>query len=166
MVSISLHPAAGRSHAGERLLRRLYLELKKAGKLVARRKGAVLFRQGGRPRGAVLLARGQVRLWMTSRRGVPVAFHVISAPCILGLPATMSGHPYNFNAALTNDAQLALLPRKSILKVLHQHQGLALCVVEILSHGVSEMMGRHKRAARKVPQKARSAMPVSTALRR
>jgi CRP-like cAMP-binding protein len=166
MVSIPLHPGAGRSHAGDRLLRRFYLELKKAGKFVTRRKGATLFRQGGRPRGAFLLARGQARLWMTSRRGTPLGFHLISAPCVLGLPATFSDHPYNFNAVLTEDAQVARLSRASILKVLHKHQGLALCVVDILSHGVSEMMAHHKRDGRRSPQKARSAMPVSTALRR
>ena len=166
MVSIPLHPGSGRSHAGERLLRRLYLGLKKAAKFVDRRKGATLFRQGGRPRGAFLLARGQARLWMTSRRGTPLGFHFISAPCVLGLPATVSDHPYNFNAVLTADAQVACLSRQAILKVLHQHQGLALCVVDLLSQGVSEMMAHHKRDGRKVAQKARSAMPVSTALRR
>lgn len=166
MVSIPLHPGAGRSHAGDRLLRRLYLALKKAGKFTSRRKGATLFRQGGRPRGAFLLARGQARLWMTSKRGAPVGFHFVSGPCMLGLPATVSDHPYNFNAVLTADAQVARLPRQAILKVLHKHHSLALCVVDILSHGVSDMMAHHKRRARKSPQKARSAMPVSTALRR
>jgi CRP-like cAMP-binding protein len=167
MVSIPLHPGTGRSHAGDRLLRRLYLELKKSGKFTARRKGATLFRQGGRPRGAFLLTRGQARLWMSSRRGTPLGFHLISAPCVLGLPATVSSHPYNFTAVLTEDAQVACLQRQTILKVLHKHQGFALCVVELLSHGMSELMARHKQdVLRKSPQKARSAMPVSTALRR
>ncbi len=166
MVSIPLHPGAGRGHAAARSLRRLYLELKKTGKLVSRRQGATLFRQGGRPRGAFLLVRGQARLWMTSRHGSPVAFHFISGPCILGLPATVSDHAYNFNAVLTADAQVARLSRPAILKVLHQHQSLAWCVVDLLSHGVSELMAHHKRNGRRSPQKARSAMPVSTALRR
>jgi CRP-like cAMP-binding protein len=166
MVSIPLHPGSGRSQAGDRLLLRLYTELKRSGRIVARRKGAKLFRQGGRPRGAFLLASGQARLWMCSRTGTPISFHLISAPCVLGLPATVSAHPYNFTAVLTEDAQVVRLERKSIVKVLHKHQGLALCVVDLLSRGVSEMMAHHKQAARKPAQKARSAMPVSTALRR
>ena len=162
MVSIPL----GGASAGDRQLRRLYTELKKAGRFVARRKGAILFRQAGRPRGAFLLASGQARLWMSSKRGAPVSFHLISAPCVLGLPATVSAHPYNFTAVLTSDARVALLPRNRILKVLHEHQGLALCVVDLLSRGVQEMVSRHKGSAHKTPRKAQSAVPVSTALRR
>ena len=149
MVSIPLHPGRGRSKAGDRLLHRLYTELKKSGKFVARRKGARLFQQGGRPRGAFLLASGQARLWMSCKRGTPVSFHVISAPCMLGLPATVSAHPYNFTAVLTQDARVARLQRQAILKVLHKHHTLALCVVDILSHGVSDMMAHHKHTAHK-----------------
>jgi CRP-like cAMP-binding protein len=145
MVSIPLHGAK----TADRRLRRLYLELKKAGIFVARRRGAVLCRQAGRPRGAFLLSTGQARLWMESRHGDPVAFHAISAPCILALPATMAGHPYNFHAALTSDAQVARLDRKAILRVLEKHPGLAMCVVEVLGRGVVDMMKHPVRAVRK-----------------
>lgn len=166
MVSIPLHPVSGRSGAGDRLLRQLYTELRRAAKLVARRKGATLFRQGGRPRGAFLLSKGSARLWMYSDRGEAISFHLIKAPCVLGLPATVSGHTYNFTAVLTEASEVARLERPVILKVLHKHQGLALCVVDILSRGVAEMLDHHKRGVRRKAKKARSAMPVSTALRR
>lgn len=149
MVSIPLHPGRGQRQAGDRRLQRLYRELKQAATFVARRKGAVLFQQGMHSRAAYLLARGQARLWMRSDRGEALTFHLVSGPCILGLPATMSRKGYNFTAALTTDAQVARLTRKSILKVLQQHQNLALCVVEILGRGVAEMSAHPKRAARK-----------------
>lgn len=162
MVSIPLNGAK----AGDRRLRRLFRELKNASSLVSRKKGSYLMRQGGKNHGACLLASGQARLSMRSDRGQTVAFHLISAPCVLGLPATLSRRPYNFTAVLSSDAQVACLDRDAVLAILRKHQSLALCVVEILGRGVSEMRAHPKRAPRKTAQKARSAVPVSTALRR
>ncbi len=142
MVSIPLPRAGSARNGNARALRRLYTELQKNARAVTRRRGAVLFRQGRPSRGVYLLTRGAARLWMTSPEGAELSSHAIAAPCMLGLPATMHGQPYNFSAQLTEDSGVARLEREDILSVLRRHHHLAVYVVEMLSQGVQEMV-RH-----------------------
>ena len=52
---------------------------------------------------------------------------------ILGLSASMSGKPYELTAEMMDNAQVAFIKRKDLLKFLREHREACLQVVHLLS---------------------------------
>lgn len=100
--------------------------------------GEVLFRRGDPVKGAYLVLDGTV--WMgQDEEEARYPGRLLSAGCVLGLPATLSGEPYSLTAKVREDARLALVPRAAMLHLLHDDANLSLEVLRVLSEEISEM---------------------------
>jgi CRP-like cAMP-binding protein len=106
--------------------------------LVSKPKGTILFRRGDRVSGLFLILRGKVSLGLESESSV-FPTRTLPAGCIAGLPGTVSGNPYSLTAEVIQDAELAFVPRKAVLDILHQDSVLCFQVMEMLSGEISQI---------------------------
>lgn len=130
MVSVSLQrPRAG---AARHTLRALRAELKKISVLRTRARGAVLYRQGQRPRGVYLLAEGRAVLRLRNAAGHQVWVKTVAAPAIIGLPATLGNYPYLVSAELTAECRVGFISGRLLRELLRREPKLGLRVIELL----------------------------------
>lgn len=96
-------------------------------------KGAVLFAEGQEPRGAFILCNGRTKLYGTSASGKSVIFRIAEAGEIIGLPSTLSGHPYELTAESLEPTQANFIHRGDFIAFLREHGESALRVAQMLS---------------------------------
>ncbi|MFL6301018.1 MAG: Crp/Fnr family transcriptional regulator [Terriglobales bacterium] len=96
-------------------------------------KGAVLFLEGQEPRGVFILCHGRVKLSTSSSDGKTVILRIAEAGEVLGLGASVAGHPYDTSAELLEPAQANFVDRKDLLNFLEKHGDAALRVAQRLS---------------------------------
>lgn len=96
-------------------------------------RGEALFHEGRPPRGIFVLCEGRAKLYVCSETGKRLMLRVASPGEILGLSATMSGKPYELTAEVMDNAQVAFIKRKDLLKFLRDHREACLQVVHLLS---------------------------------
>jgi CRP-like cAMP-binding protein len=100
--------------------------------------GAVLFRRGDQVKGVFLILAGEV--WMgLEERDSAYPSRLLGAGCAAGLPATLSGEPYSLAAKVTENAQIAFIPRRAMLDLLRRDSTLSLEIMRLLSEEISEM---------------------------
>ncbi len=82
---------------------------------------------------------------------------------VLGLSATMSGKPYEVTAELLDNAQVAFVRRKELLKFLKENQDACMQIVHLLSQDLHTAFDRvrtvglmRSRRSRLVPYRARA----------
>lgn len=99
-------------------------------------RGATLFIEGRLPRGVFVLCEGRAKLSVTAKddTGKRLMLRVAGPGEVLGLSATMSGKPYEVTAEMLDDAQVAFIRRKELLRFLREHREACLQVVHLLSH--------------------------------
>jgi CRP/FNR family transcriptional regulator, cyclic AMP receptor protein len=96
-------------------------------------RGAVLFREGQPARGIFVLCDGRARLSVCSESGKRMTLRIAGPGEILGLSAALAGSPHEITAELLDNAQVAAVRRKDLLRFLHEHREACLQVVNLLS---------------------------------
>jgi CRP/FNR family transcriptional regulator len=96
-------------------------------------RGDILFHEGRLPKGIYVLCEGRAKLSVCSEAGKRLMLRVAGPGEVLGLSATMSGKPYEITAEVLDDAQIAFVRRKDLLKFLRDYREACMQVVHLLS---------------------------------
>jgi CRP/FNR family transcriptional regulator len=96
-------------------------------------RGTVLFREGHPSRGVFVLCGGRARLTVCSDGGKRLLLRIAGPGEVLGLSASLSGSAYEVTAEVTDDAKVAVVKRKDLLRFLRHHREACLRVVNLLS---------------------------------
>ena len=95
-------------------------------------KGATLFVEGQPPRGVFVLCSGRVKLSATSADGRTLIVRISEPGEVLGLPATITGKPYELTAEVIEPTQANFIPRQEFLGFLREFGEAALRVAQQL----------------------------------
>ena len=106
-------------------------------------KGAILYVEGQEPRGVFILCAGRVKLSTTSADGRTLILRIGESGDVLGMPATVTGKPYELTADVLEPTQANFIHRQDFLDFLRDHGDAALRVAqqlgEIYHSAVAEM---------------------------
>jgi CRP/FNR family cyclic AMP-dependent transcriptional regulator len=106
-------------------------------------KGATLFVEGQSPRGVFVLCSGKVKLSTSSADGRSLILRISESGEVLGLPATVTGKPYELTADVIEPTQANFISRQDFLLFLREHGEAALRVAQQLGEtyhsAISEM---------------------------
>lgn len=94
---------------------------------------AVLFVEGQAPRGVFVVLRGRVKLSVSSRDGRTLILRIAEAGDVLGVSACVSGNAYEATAETLEGSEIAFLKRADVLRLMQNHNDLALWLAESLS---------------------------------
>lgn len=95
-------------------------------------KGATLFVEGQAPRGVFILCGGRVKLSTSSTDGKTLIVRISEPGEVLGLPATVTGKPYELTADVLEPTQANFISRKNFLDFLREYGEVALRVAQQL----------------------------------
>jgi len=95
-------------------------------------KGATLFVEGQLPRGVFILCNGRVKLSTSSADGKTLILRISETGEVLGLPATVTGKPYELTADVIEPTQANFIARQDFLLFLREHGEAALRVAQQL----------------------------------
>lgn len=95
-------------------------------------KGATLFVEGQSPRGVFILCAGKVKLSTSSADGRTLILRISENGEVLGLPATVTGKPYELTADVIEPAQANFISRSDFLAFLREHGEAAVRVAQQL----------------------------------
>src|SRR3984957_19528725 len=96
-------------------------------------KGATLFVEGQPARGVFILCTGHVKLSTSSSDGRTLILRISEPGDLLGLPATISGRPYEVTADVIEPTQANFISQPDFLNFLREHGDAALRVAQELS---------------------------------
>jgi len=96
-------------------------------------KGAALFVEGEEARGVYILCEGRVKLSTTSIDGRTLITRIAETGDVLGLPATVSGKPYELTADVLEPSQANFISRPDFLKFLAENGEVGMRVAEELA---------------------------------
>jgi len=96
-------------------------------------KGATLFVEGQPSRGVFILCAGHVKLSTSSSDGRTLILRISEPGDLLGLPATISGKPYEVTADVIEPTQANFISHTDFLNFLREHGEAALRVAQELS---------------------------------
>jgi CRP/FNR family transcriptional regulator len=122
---------------------------------VAYPKGAVLFMEGQTASGIFAVCSGQVKLSTSSLEGKAMILRIAEAGELLGLPATLSGRPYEVTAEVSEQARVNFIPRAAFLRFL-SHPEAVIQVAQLLAdshyaeHEVIQSLGLSRSASEKL----------------
>jgi CRP/FNR family cyclic AMP-dependent transcriptional regulator len=121
-------------------------------------KGATLFVEGQAPRGVFILCSGRVKLSTCSADGKTLIMRISDTGEVLGLPATITGKPYELTADVIEPTQANFISRQNFLNFLLENGDVGLRVAQqlgeiyhsaitvmrtlSLSHSVAEKLSR------------------------
>lgn len=95
-------------------------------------KGATLFVEGQSARGVFVLCSGRVKLSTSSADGRTLILRISESGEVLGLPATVTGKPYELTAEVIEPTQANFIAREDFLRFLREHGEAALRVAQQL----------------------------------
>ena len=95
-------------------------------------KAATLFVEGQSPRGVFILCNGRIKLSTSSADGKSLIVRIAEPGEVLGLPATVTGKPYELTAEVIEPAQANFIARQDFLTFLREHGEAALRVAQQL----------------------------------
>jgi len=95
-------------------------------------KGATLFVEGQTPRGVFILCSGRVKLSTSSGDGKSLIVRIADPGEVLGLPATVTGNPYELTADVIEPTQANFIARGDFVTFLRDHGEAALRVAQQL----------------------------------
>lgn len=94
---------------------------------------ALLFTEGQRPQGIIVVMRGQVKLSTTSADGMTMVVRIAKEGETLGLSATVLGQPHELTAQTMEPCRTKLIPREPFLAWLRANPEAALHVAHRLA---------------------------------
>ncbi len=95
-------------------------------------KGATLFVEGQTGRGVFILCTGRVKLSTSSFDGKTLIVRLSEPGEVLGLPATVTGTPYELTAEVVEPTQANFISRQDFLNFLREYGDVALRVAQQL----------------------------------
>src|SRR5215469_2445320 len=95
-------------------------------------KGATLFVEGQEPPGVFILCSGRAKLSTSSADGKTLIMRIAEPGEVLGLPATVTGKPYELTADVIEPTQANFISRADFLLFLREHGEAALRVAQQL----------------------------------
>jgi CRP/FNR family transcriptional regulator, cyclic AMP receptor protein len=95
-------------------------------------KGATLFVEGESPRGVFILCSGRAKLSTSSADGKTLILTISEPGEVLGLPATVTGKPYELTAEVIEPTQANFVSRDDFLRFLREHGEAAWRVAQQL----------------------------------
>jgi CRP/FNR family transcriptional regulator len=95
-------------------------------------KGATLFVEGQAARGVFIVCAGRVKLSTSSMDGRTLIVRISEPGELLGLPATVTGKPYELTADVLEPTQANFISRTDFLSFLREHGEVALRVAQQL----------------------------------
>lgn len=95
-------------------------------------KGATLYLEGQPARGVYILCQGRVKLSTSSKDGKTLIARIADAGEVLGLPASVTGKPYELTADVIEPTQANFITREDFLNFLRDHGEAALRVAQQL----------------------------------
>lgn len=95
-------------------------------------KGATLFVEGQTARGVFILCRGRVKLSTSSMDGKTLIVRISDPGEVLGLPATVTGKPFELTADVIEPTQANFISRTDFLAFLREHGEASLRVAQQL----------------------------------
>jgi CRP/FNR family cyclic AMP-dependent transcriptional regulator len=95
-------------------------------------KGATLFVEGQNARGVFILCSGRVKLSTSSIYGRTLIVRISEPGEVLGLPATVTGKPYELSAEVIEPTQANFIARGDFLKFLRENGEVSLRVAQQL----------------------------------
>jgi CRP/FNR family transcriptional regulator, cyclic AMP receptor protein len=101
--------------------------------LVRYPRGAVLFEEGQAARGIFVLCEGRAKLSVCSESGKRLTLRIAVPGEVLGLSASLAGRQYEVTAETLDNAKVAVVRRKELLKFLRGHRDACMQVVHLLS---------------------------------
>lgn len=96
-------------------------------------KAATLYVEGQEPRGVFILCNGRVKLSTTAADGQSLIARISRSGDVLGLPATVTGRPYELSAEVIEPTQANFISRSDFLKFLHENSDAAMRVAQQLA---------------------------------
>jgi len=96
-------------------------------------KGATLFVEGQASRGVFILCAGRVKLSTSAADGSTLIARISREGEVLGLPATVTGKPYELTAEVIEPTQANFISRPEFLKFLREHGEAALRIAQQLA---------------------------------
>jgi CRP/FNR family transcriptional regulator len=96
-------------------------------------RGATLFSEQEAPKGVYVLCDGRAKLSITSDGNKKLMLRMAGPGEILGLSATLSGHPYELTAETVDASQVVFIKRRDLLRFLREYPGACMQVVSMLS---------------------------------
>lgn len=101
--------------------------------LVRYPRGEVLFQEGQPARGIFVLCEGRAKLSVCSESGKRLTLRIATPGEVLGTSACLAAGQYEVTAEALDNAKVALVRRKDLLKFLRTHRDACLQVVHLLS---------------------------------
>jgi CRP/FNR family transcriptional regulator, cyclic AMP receptor protein len=99
-------------------------------------RGATLFQEGHPARGIFVLCEGRAKLSVCSESGKRLTVRILGPGEVLGLSACLAGGPHEVTAETLDQAKVAIVRRKDLLKFLRSYRDACLQVVHLLSQDV------------------------------
>lgn len=96
-------------------------------------KGAILFREGEEPAGIYVIAEGQAKLSVNSRKGKTLALGFFGAGSVLGLAATILGRTHITTAEITKPTKIVFVSRRNLVEKLQSDLGAACQAARLVS---------------------------------
>src|SRR5690242_18731446 len=96
-------------------------------------RGATLFAEEQAPKGVYILCDGRAKLSICSENGKRLMLRIAGPGELLGLSATLSGHPYELTAETVDASQVTFIKRRDLLRFLREHPSACMQVVNMLS---------------------------------
>ena len=107
-------------------------------------KGATLFVEGQSPRGVFIVCNGKVKLSASSADGRILILRIAEAGEVLGIPASVTGKPYELTADVLEPTQANFIHRHDFLNFLRDHGEAALRVAQQLGEVYQSAIGEMK----------------------
>jgi CRP-like cAMP-binding protein len=108
-----------------------------------------LFREEDSNNGVFLILKGRVRM---SVRGLTKLDRVFSAPSVLGLPSTFTGHHYSLSAEAMTEVEAVHVEQSTFLQIMRERPELCREATDMLGREVTFIQGalaeRRKQAAK------------------
>ncbi len=102
-------------------------------KLVSLSRGEVLFNRGERASGFYILAAGQIKLGFSSAQGTEKIIDIVTPGKSFGEAIAFLDRPAPVTAQALQASTLILVPRKTLLSILHEDPGVACSMLASLS---------------------------------
>ena len=103
-------------------------------------KGSVLLVEGHAPRGVHVLCAGRAKLSITSAEGKTLIVRIARAGDLLGIHATLSGHPYEATAETLGPCRVDFISRKDLLVLLDRQKSSGIALAMAISKEFTEFV--------------------------
>lgn len=100
-------------------------------------RGSVLFVEGQQPRGVYVLCEGRAKVSIASAEGKTLVLRIAQPGDLLGINATLTGHPYGATAETLERSRIDFISRLDLMKVLDRDKKAYLGVAQSLGNKLS-----------------------------